>query len=111
MYQSEENNNNNQDQANNEAALQQRSPSSSVAKSTVTTTELEVSNERRYLVQRWENGDICDLTGQPRKVEVQVSLFEPYTVPDAKRLYGRDHVTNQVIRHFATKMVVPMRAG
>lgn len=75
VYQSEEENNNNQVQPNNEAALQQRSSSSSVARSTVTTTELEVSNERKYLVQHWENGDICDVTGQPRKVEVQVSLF------------------------------------
>ncbi|KAG9067824.1 Protein OS-9 [Linnemannia hyalina] len=71
MYQSEENNNNNQAHPDNEAALQQRSPSSSITESTVTTTELEVSNERKYLVQRWDNGDLCDLTGQPRKVEVQ----------------------------------------
>ncbi|OAQ31407.1 hypothetical protein K457DRAFT_30916 [Linnemannia elongata AG-77] len=71
VYQSEEESNNNQVQPNNEAALQQRSPSSSVVRSTVTTTELEVSNERKYLVQHWENGDICDVTGQPRKVEVQ----------------------------------------
>lgn len=78
MYQSDKNNNNNnnnQAQLNNEAALQQRSPSSSIAESTVPTTELEVSNERKYLVQRWENGDLCDVTGQPRTVEVQVSLF------------------------------------
>lgn len=111
VYQSEENDNDNQVQPDNEAALQQRSPSSSVAKSTVTTTEVEVSNERKYLVQRWENGDICEETGQPRKVEVQVRLFESYTAPNAKGLYGRNHVTNEVIRHFATKMVVPMRAG
>ncbi|KAF9152679.1 Protein OS-9 [Linnemannia schmuckeri] len=69
-YQSEKINND-QAQTSNEAALQQRSPSSSVVESTATTTELEVSNERKYLVQRWENGDICKETGQPRKVEVQ----------------------------------------
>ncbi|KAF9923010.1 Protein OS-9 [Linnemannia zychae] len=55
-----------QDQTNNEAALQQRPLSSAPP-----TTELEVNNERKYLVQRWENGDICDLTGLSRKVEVQ----------------------------------------
>ncbi|KAF9901889.1 Protein OS-9 [Linnemannia zychae] len=56
--------------ANNEAALQQRSSSSSVG-SAITTTELEVSNDRKYLVQQWEHGDLCDLTQLPRKVEVQ----------------------------------------
>ncbi|KAF9126379.1 Protein OS-9 [Mortierella sp. 14UC] len=56
--------------ASNEAALQQR-PSSSSVSSAITTTELEVSNGRKYLVQQWEHGDICKLTGLPRKVEVQ----------------------------------------
>lgn len=87
MYQSEENNNNNQAQPDNEAALQQRSPSSSITESTVTTTELEVSNERKYLVQRWDNGDICDLTGQPRKVEVQVSFFLSCTLYQTRSGY------------------------
>jgi hypothetical protein len=76
VYQPEENNNNNQAQPNSEAALQQRSPSStSIVQSTVSTTELEVSHDRKYLVQRWENGDICEETNQRRKVEVQVSCL------------------------------------
>ncbi|KAF9082848.1 Protein OS-9 [Mortierella sp. AD031] len=55
----------------NEGALQQRSSSSSVGAATGTATELEVSNERKYLVQRWDHGDICDITGLARKVEVR----------------------------------------
>ena len=30
--------------------------------------------QRRYLVQRWSGGTICDKTGMERKVEVQVRL-------------------------------------
>jgi protein OS-9 len=26
----------------------------------------------RYLVQRWGDGEVCDKTGKPREVEVQV---------------------------------------
>jgi hypothetical protein len=28
--------------------------------------------DKRYLVQEWTNGSNCDLTGEPRQVEVQV---------------------------------------
>jgi len=34
-------------------------------------TELQVKGDSRYLVQKMEGGTICDLTGRPRKVEVQ----------------------------------------
>lgn len=38
--------------------------------------------QKRYLVQRWEGGTICDMTGKPRAVEVQ---FHCSTV-------GTDHI-------------------
>jgi Glucosidase II beta subunit-like protein len=41
------------------------------------TTELQTKGETRYLVQRLGGGTICDLTGQERKVEVQVSFVTP----------------------------------
>lgn len=31
------------------------------------------SNAKRYLVQQWGDGTVCDMTGIPRRVEVQVS--------------------------------------
>ncbi|CAG8977944.1 hypothetical protein HYALB_00001824 [Hymenoscyphus albidus] len=34
-------------------------------------TELQVKGDTRYLVQRMEEGTICDLTGKPRQVEIQ----------------------------------------
>ena len=34
-------------------------------------TELQVKGDTRYLVQRMEGGTICDLTGKPRRIEVQ----------------------------------------
>jgi protein OS-9 len=34
-------------------------------------TELQVKGDTRYLVQQMEGGTTCDLTGKPRKVEVQ----------------------------------------
>lgn len=39
--------------------------------------ELARGAGQRYLVQKWEDGSICDKTNQPRKIEVQVtdSLF------------------------------------
>ena len=37
------------------------------------TGELVERGESRYLVQRLEGGTVCDLTGKPRRVEVQVS--------------------------------------
>ncbi|KAF9425083.1 Protein OS-9 [Entomortierella beljakovae] len=46
-------------------------PKSSSVSKIEATTELKVTNERKYLVQQWGNGDNCDLTGVPRKVEVQ----------------------------------------
>jgi protein OS-9 len=34
-------------------------------------TELQVKGDTRYLVQRMDGGTTCDLTGKPRKVEIQ----------------------------------------
>jgi protein OS-9 len=34
-------------------------------------TELQVKGDTRYLVQKMEGGTTCDLTGKPRRVEVQ----------------------------------------
>ncbi|CAO3568301.1 unnamed protein product [Mortierella alpina] len=62
---------------NNEGSLQQRDSSSSSSSSSSSTTqagtvtELAVSNEQKYLVQQWGQGEICDLTGAPRKVQVR----------------------------------------
>lgn len=35
------------------------------------TTELQVKGDTRYLVQKMEDGTTCDLTGKPRRVEIQ----------------------------------------
>jgi protein OS-9 len=35
------------------------------------TTELQVKGDTRYLVQKMEGGTTCDLTGKPRRIEVQ----------------------------------------
>ncbi|GJJ78887.1 protein OS-9 [Entomortierella parvispora] len=51
----------------NEGSLQQRETGLSAG----TVTELKENNGRKYLVQRWTDGDECDLTGQKRTIEVQ----------------------------------------
>ncbi|KAF9579139.1 Protein OS-9 [Lunasporangiospora selenospora] len=56
-------------QAGSGSSVQKRL--SLAAQQSGTKTELETSHERRYLVQRWENGAICDITGKGRQVEVQ----------------------------------------
>lgn len=35
------------------------------------TTELQMEGDTRYLVQKLEGGTLCDLTGKPRRVDVQ----------------------------------------
>jgi protein OS-9 len=35
------------------------------------TTELQVKGDTRYLVQKMEGGTTCDLTGKPRRIEIQ----------------------------------------
>ena len=35
----------------------------------------------RYLVQRWGDGTVCDRTGEPREIEVQVCYF-PFSLLD-----------------------------
>ena len=49
-------------------------------------TALDVSGERRYLSQHWADGTTCELTGNPRSVEIQASIervikrgFDPRT--------------------------------
>ncbi|KAF9346020.1 Protein OS-9 [Mortierella sp. AD094] len=59
-----------QTNANTDGLSKNQASSSSSAKR-ATTTELKVSNERKYLVQNWDYGSVCDLTGAFRKVEVQ----------------------------------------
>ncbi|CAG8749794.1 10457_t:CDS:2, partial [Cetraspora pellucida] len=34
-------------------------------------TDLQAGSGKKYLVQRWGGGSICDLTGKPRQVEIQ----------------------------------------
>nr|CAG8510713.1 4763_t:CDS:2 [Entrophospora candida] len=34
-------------------------------------TDLEVGGGKKFLVQRWSDGTTCDLTGNPRRVEIQ----------------------------------------
>lgn len=36
-----------------------------------------LGDEKRYLVQRWSGGTLCDKTGVDRRVEVQVRLAAP----------------------------------
>lgn len=39
-------------------------------------TNLELARQsagQRYLVQRWGDGTVCDQTGRPREIEVQVA--------------------------------------
>lgn len=43
------------------------------AKSTLRGEEDSIGDERRYLVQRWTGGTLCDKTGVERSIEVQVS--------------------------------------
>lgn len=38
-------------------------------------TDLQAVGGKKYLVQRWSDGTKCDLTGKPRRVEIQVHLF------------------------------------
>ncbi|KAM0815571.1 putative Glucosidase II beta subunit-like protein-domain-containing protein [Seiridium cardinale] len=48
--------------ANNEAAKPTTPPPN---------TELQVKGDQRYLVQRMEDGTVCDLTNRPRTIEIQ----------------------------------------
>lgn len=44
-------------------------------KSAAKSDEDAIGDERRYLVQRWTGGTLCDKTGVERSIEVQVSTF------------------------------------
>ncbi|KAF9326365.1 Protein OS-9 [Podila minutissima] len=50
----------------NEASTQK-----SLSRQSGTMTNLVASQDKKYLVQRWENGDHCPLIGKPRKIEIQ----------------------------------------
>ncbi|KAF9163856.1 Protein OS-9 [Mortierella sp. AD011] len=60
-----------QTNANTDGLSKNQASSSSPSTKHPTTTELRVSSERKYLVQHWDYGSVCDLTGAYRKVEVQ----------------------------------------
>ncbi|KAF9110619.1 Protein OS-9 [Mortierella sp. AM989] len=60
-----------QSEANTGDQSQSQASSSPSTQRVATTTELKVTNERKYLAQYWDYGDVCDLTGAYRKVEVQ----------------------------------------
>ena len=38
-------------------------------------TDLQAVGGKKYLVQRWSDGTKCDLTGKPRRVEIQVRFI------------------------------------
>ncbi|KAG0038590.1 Protein OS-9 [Podila clonocystis] len=50
----------------NEASTQK-----SLSRQSGTMTNLVAAQDKKYLVQRWENGDHCPLIGKPRKIEIQ----------------------------------------
>jgi hypothetical protein len=52
--------------------------------------ELVQNTHGRYLVQKWSGGTICDMTGRPRRIEVQFHC----------RVGGVDEITS--IREIAT---------
>ncbi|KAF9215158.1 Protein OS-9 [Podila verticillata] len=43
----------------------------SVSRQSGTMTDLVASQDKKYLVQQWENGNHCKLIGKPRRVEIQ----------------------------------------
>lgn len=51
-------------------------------KSASRTDEDHIGDERRYLVQRWTGGTLCDKTGVDRSIEVQVSLALAFSLLD-----------------------------
>ncbi|KAG0095363.1 Protein OS-9 [Podila epicladia] len=55
-----------QESAGNEASAQK-----SLSRKSGTMTDLVASQDKQYLVQRWENGDHCEIIGKPRKIEIQ----------------------------------------
>ncbi|OAX83531.1 hypothetical protein ACJ72_02106 [Emergomyces africanus] len=61
------------DDSNGEAGgVSSQSPSSGDKRpSTTEVAELQTKGDSRYLVQRLEDGTVCDLTGRNRKIEVQ----------------------------------------
>ncbi|KAF5855279.1 Protein OS-9 [Aspergillus alliaceus] len=57
--------------ADEEEGEDERKKASAAAAATTDVAELQTSGGSRYLVQRLEGGTRCDLTGKPRKIEVQ----------------------------------------
>lgn len=57
---------------NAEKAVETKGDVATSTPQTQTPGELIVKGESRYLVQKLDDGSTCDLTGKPRKIEVQV---------------------------------------
>ncbi|KAG0302357.1 Protein OS-9 [Dissophora globulifera] len=83
-----------QGQPNIDALAQHRTPASSTGR-TPTSTELGVSNERKYLVQQWKYGKVCDETGALRTIEVQDVAFELIPAPEANKIDCRRVVSDE----------------
>ncbi|KAG0241656.1 hypothetical protein B0O80DRAFT_449959 [Mortierella sp. GBAus27b] len=77
---------------NPDGSIQQQKQLNTGRPSTI--TELSVSNERRYLVQRLEHGEICDKTGARRSVEVQ---FQCANVDDRIHLVTEPSTCNYIM--------------
>ncbi|KAF9358535.1 Protein OS-9 [Mortierella sp. NVP85] len=88
-----------QGQQNLDGSVQQQKLSN--PRRPTTTTELGVSNERRYLVQRWSHGAKCDLTGAPRTVEVQ---FQCANVDDRIQLVTEPSTCNYIMVIYSSSL-------
>ncbi|KAF9199888.1 Protein OS-9 [Haplosporangium sp. Z 27] len=66
-----------------------------------TTTEFKVTSERKYLVQYWDYGDICDLNGAFRKVEVQ---FQCANVDDRIQLISEPSTCTYIMVIYSSSL-------
>lgn len=63
--------NNNNNKANTTPAPAANNEAAKTTTTSPPNTELQVKGDQRYLVQRMEDGTICDLTNRPRTIEIQ----------------------------------------
>jgi protein OS-9 len=56
--------------------------------------DLVLNSQGRYLVQRWSGGTVCDMTGRPRRIEIQFHC----------RMGGVDEISS--IKEIATCVVL-----
>ncbi|KAF8927030.1 hypothetical protein EDD21DRAFT_386747 [Dissophora ornata] len=89
-----------QGQPNIDGLIQQQSPVSPQEK-IPTSTELGVSNERKYLVQHWDYGKICEITGAHRKVEVQ---FQCANVDERIQLVNEPSTCNYIMVIYSSSL-------